>query len=462
MLSLIILFLSIQCYEATSLVSNSTGSLDENGVCHCTVVLPDTTFPADRLENLENANHNLTIVVKEESTKIQIYESTLVLYMDQLKDLAKRVQIMELGGISYTELDFELIKLEIQELEALIMQLKTSLNGSNTIVETLYQEIHNISIMVGQLEIYDKNNVLVIRREVAALQKRLEECQQNHTRPNVPALPPGDYGSCKHGLISNISKPYLVQQNLFGSSYKYGGWGKDSKLKADQNRFWVAPLNTDGRIMEYIYLYASYNDLLIYKHNTYKRLPSNRYGQGGGMIMFNNGMYYNCYNSRNICKYNLNTDVLEQAALKDAAYNNRFSYSSTSYQDIDLTADEDGLWVLYATEEMGGKIIISQIDATTLELKQTWTTSIYKPGISNAFMACGVLYATRTYNTKTEEIFYMYDTNTGKEGNLNILVEKMAGTMHSLSYNPNEHMLYMYNDGFLVSYYVTFMAKKNL
>ncbi|XP_068105563.1 olfactomedin-4-like [Hyperolius riggenbachi] len=433
--------------------------MDKYGICQCSLSLQDSTFPADRLERLEKANDNVTISVKKEISKIQNYESTLNVYMRQLKNLTKRVEVMEVGGLSYTELDFELVKLEIREMEALIWQLKTSVNGSNLIVEALYREIHNISIMVSQLEIYDKNNVLLIRREVAVLKKRLEDCEKNHTKPSLLSPSPGDYGPCHHGHIVNISKPYIVQQNVLGVSYKSGGWGKDSLLGSDQSSFWVAPLSPDLRTMNSLYSYASYNDLQMYKFDKHTGLTSYTFGQGAGMIVYNKTMYYNCLNSRNLCKLSMNSSIHEKQVLNDAAFNNRFSYAATSWQDIDLAADEDGLWVIYSTEEKGGKLLISKLDATTLVVRQTWNTTLYKPGVTNAFMACGVFYATRTYDTKMEELFYMYDTNSGKEGHLSVIIEKMLGTMHSLSYNPNDHKLYMYDSGFLVMYDVTFAPK---
>ncbi|CAI9544358.1 unnamed protein product [Staurois parvus] len=408
------------------------------------------------MESLEIANRNLTISISEEITKIHNYESTVNVYMEQLKNLTRRVETMENGGLSYSELDFELIKLEIKEMENIILQLRTSLNGSNVIVETLYQEIHNISIMVSQLEVYDKNNVLVIRREIAELQKRLEECQQNNSKPNVLSLPQAHYGTCDHGHIVNISKPYVVQQNLNGANYKSGGWGKDSLLGADQTTFWVSPLNTDRRLMNFVYSYPSYNDLLLYKHTVSKSLSSSSFGQGAGMIMYNNTMYYNCHNSNNLCKYNMKTNAVERLALRDATYTNRFSYLSTPWQDIDFAGDENGLWVIYATEHSNGNMVLSKLNATTLAVQRTWHTNQYKPAVTNAFMAVGILYATRAVNTQTEEIFYMYNTKTGKEGKLSILFDKMQENIHNLSYNPNDHQLYALNDGYQVTYDVTF------
>ncbi|XP_071979452.1 olfactomedin-4-like [Engystomops pustulosus] len=458
MFPILILLLGICQNHAASLIHNSTGSLDELGVCHCSVVLPDSTFPVDRFEKLEISNHNLSITVEEQITKIHHYESVLTISMERLVNLTKRVEMMEMGGQSYTELDFELVKLEIREMEALILQLKSSMNGTNVLVETLYQEIRNISIMVNQLEVYDKNNVLVIRKEIAALKEKLENCEKNQTKPlPVPSLPPLDNGTCQHGSIKSIGKPYLVQLNYYGTAYLYGGWGKDSLAGADQNIHWVSPLTTDGRMLYYLRTYNTYNDLLIHNFNLNRGITDGNYGQGSGMIMFNNLMYYNCYNSRNLCKYNPQLNRVELVvSLPNAAYNNRFSYSSSAYQDIDMAADEEGLWAIYSTEANAGNIVISRIDPISLIVQQTWTTSLYKPAATNAFMVCGVLYVTRAITTKTEEIFYKYDTKTGKEGWLSIPLEKPKEKVQSLSYNPNDHKLYMYNDGYLVNYALTF------
>ncbi|XP_063791779.1 olfactomedin-4-like [Pseudophryne corroboree] len=465
MLQLLIIAVCVLHSQAASLV-NSTGSQDELGVCHCSMVLPDSTFPADRMEVLEISNKELSINVKQEITKIQSYQATLTEYLQKLKNLTRRVEVVEMGGVSYTELDFQLLKLEIREMESLVVKLRESFDGSNALVETLFVEIHNISVMVNQLESYDKNNVLAVRREIASLRKRLEDCEKNQAVPT----PPVSFGSCNHGGLVNISKPFVVQLNWLSFSYKFGGWGKDSFPGANQDIYWVAPLQTDARMMNILRFYPTYDDLLLYKRPTDKSLPRLLYGntydyascgQGGGMIMFNNSMYYNCYNSRDICKFNVNTSAVERKTLPDAAFNNRFSYASSIWQDIDLASDEDGLWVIYSTEANAGNIIISKVNPISLIVENTWSTSQYKLGVTNAFVICGVLYATRTLNTRREEIFYKFDTETGKEEQLSIVFDKMMENVQSLSYNPNDHKLYMYNDGYQVSYDLSFKPTPN-
>ncbi|XP_044162159.1 olfactomedin-4-like [Bufo gargarizans] len=459
MFTFLILLLGIGQNHAASLIQNFTGSLDELGVCHCSSVLPDSTFPADRFEMLEMSNQNMTITVEQQINKIHQYESTLNSYTERLANLTKRVGVMETGGLSYTELDFDLLKLEIREMEALVLQLKSSMNGSNVQVEALYLEMRNLSIIVSQLEVYDKNNVMVIRRDIAALKKRLEDCEKNQTTKPTLYLPQMHNGTCQHGYIMNISKPFVVQLNYLGSSYMYGGWGRDSLPGANQDVQWVAPLSTDRRILYSYRIYNTYNDLLIYKHFTDNNTGS--YGQGGGMIMFNKTMYFNCYDSRSICKNSQSNKVELSATLPNAAYNNRFSYSSSVYQDIDMASDEEDLWAIYSTEENAGNFVISKIDPISLVVKQTWTTAQYKPAATNAFMVCGVLYVTRAISTRREEIFYMYDTKTEKEGWLSIPLEKPKENIQSLSYNPNDHKLYMYNDGYLVNYDLNFKPPQN-
>ncbi|KAM4696365.1 olfactomedin-4-like [Rhinophrynus dorsalis] len=451
MLQLLLIALTVS--HVASMAVNSTGSIDEQGICQCSVILPDTTFPADRMEILERENAKLSISIQQEITKIQSYRFTLTGYLDKLTNLTKRVEVMENGASTYKELDFELLKLEIKEMESVVEQLKVSISGSNNLVETLYEEIKNISVMVNQLESHDKNNVLAVRREIDSLRKRLEEYEKNQNSL-VPS--PVDYGTCNHGGIMNISKPFVVQQNWMGYSYKYGGWGRDSYLGANQSVYWVAPMNSE--LMTTLRFHQTYEDLLLNKRPTDKNLATygyNAYGTGGGMIMYNNSMYYNCYYSRDLCKFNIETNTLQRKTLTDAYYSNQLSYSSSPYQDIDMASDEEGLWVIYSSEQNAGNIVISKLN-TSLGVEKTWLTNQYKRGVTNSFMVCGVLYATRSINTKREEIFYMYDTKTGNEGQLSIQLDKIMDSIQSLSYNPNDHKLYMYNDAFLVSYDLIF------
>ncbi|XP_003927240.2 olfactomedin-4 [Saimiri boliviensis] len=437
--------------SVSQLFSNVTGSVDDRGTCHCSVSLPDTTFPVDRVERLEFTAHVLSEKFEKELSKVKEYVQLISVYEKKLLNLTVRIETMEKDTISYTELDFQLIKVEVKEMEKLVIQLKESFSGSSEIVDQLEVEIRNMTLLVEKLETLDKNNVLAIRKEIVALKNKLKECEASKggNTPGVhPSLTPG---SCGHGGVVNISKPSVVQLNWRGFSYKYGAWGRDySSQHPNKELYWVAPLNTDGRLLEYYRLYNTMDDLLLYVNARELRIT---YGQGSGTAVYNNNMYVNLYNTGNIARINLTTNsVAVSRTLPNAAYNNRFSYANVAWQDIDFAVDENGLWVIYSTEASTGNMVISKLNDTTLQVLNTWYTKQYKPSASNAFMVCGVLYATRTLNTRAEEIFYYYDTNTGKEGKLDIVMLKMQEKVQSINYNPFDRKLYVYNDGYLLNY----------
>ncbi|XP_027743967.1 olfactomedin-4 [Empidonax traillii] len=437
------------------LFANVSGSVDDEGTCQCSVYLPDTTFPVQKVEQLEIVAATLSKKFETELSKVKEYSKRIELYQQQILNLTIRVEQMEDGSISYTELDFQLLKVEISDLERLVTQLKPSLVGSNVIVEQIYLEIRNLTILVNELESLDKNNVLAIRRQITSLQQRLKECEENANKTTVPPyFPPG---TCTHRGLLNVSQPYVVKLNWRGFSYKYGSWGRDYSPSNPENEvYWVAPLNTDGRYLEYYRIYNSFDDLLLFRPMSESRIT---YGEGSGAALYNNYLYYHAYNSRYMVKHDIKTnrEVLKKE-LPYAAIGNRFSYAGVAWQDIDFAVDESGLWVIYSTESSVGNIVISKLNETTLDVLNTWQTRQYKPSVSNAFMLCGVLYATRPLSTRKEEIFYMYDTSTGQEDRISVIMDKKLEKIQSIDYNPREQRLHVYNDGYLVSYDVTFQS----
>uniref|UniRef100_A0A8C4T9M2 Olfactomedin 4 n=1 Tax=Erpetoichthys calabaricus TaxID=27687 RepID=A0A8C4T9M2_ERPCA len=440
--------LNLSPYFSEQLVANISGMVDADGVCQCVVYLPDASFPADRVEHLEMWILSIFTDLQKETNKIQEYSSKIILYEDQLANLTVQVENMENSGISFNELEFELVKNEIKEMVILITQLKDSLNGSNIIIDNLFLEIQNLSAAIGELETLDKNNVLVIRREVSALRKQLKECEEAKNQTSSPVIP----GSCNHGALLNMSEPFIVQLNWKGLSYKGGAWGKDPE-PATSNRelYWQVPLANDFRYMQQYRYYNSYDDLRLYRNPHDGR--TSYYGQGSGMVVYKEKLYYNCQDTNQICRVSLNTGNFEmRKSLPNATFNNMFSYAGTPWQDIDIAVDESGLWAIYATEESTGNIVISKLNETTLDVEDTWVTRMYRRAVSNAFIVCGVLYATRSINYKQEEVFYMYNTRTDQDITISIPFSKINEYLHGVNYNPKDHKLYVYNNGYLLTY----------
>ncbi|XP_071979951.1 olfactomedin-like isoform X2 [Engystomops pustulosus] len=447
-------------HGATGFVNRSfTGKMNEVNHCVCDVLLPDSSFPAQRVGALEDETVRLTNRVEDEMQKIEEQDIRLDAYVEKLINLTKRLEKLEkMRPEGLVEINFDTLKKEIKEMEIIIIQIRGKVNGSNAHVESLYNEVKNISKTVGQLESLDKNNVLKAKRDMEILKKRLVDCEKN-MKFKGPGIVP--LGSCQHNGLSSISKPNFMELNWKGVAYKTGAWGKDAAWNTTKKSlYWVGPLNPEGRLLESIRIYPTLNDILLYKNaidlplSVFNKNKWNHTlaGQGAGAIVYNNNLYYNCFNTPEICKVSLTSGVYQRKPLPNAAFNNRFSYSGVTFQDMDFASDEKGLWVIYSTEESAGKMVVGKINVATMTVDKVWTTTMMKTGVTNAFMMCGVLYATRSVSKQNEEIFYKFDTKTGKGGPISFMMEKMSEKIHSLSYNANERKLYVYNDGFLVHY----------
>ncbi|KAK7142932.1 hypothetical protein R3I94_012317 [Phoxinus phoxinus] len=431
------------------------GSVGEFGQCVCNVFLPDTSFPADRVEQMQTSSNQLSVEIKLHISKVSSLKVQLVILLGQLSNLTARVENLESGPDKFIKLEFELLRIELREFEALVTQLKTSLNSSSPAFESLFIEIRNMSLIVDQLESYDRSNLEVIRIEFAKLQQKLEKCQDDKDDYSNAQI-----GSCKHGGLLRIGKPVVSQLNAdLNGGFKYGGWGKDSKpLPGSENMHWYYGY-TDTLVTK-ITRYSDYYKLImrqVFKtHELYVRYQYDWQGTGNNYIVRENTLYYQFRSTFGMAKFNMTSLTAQNKVIPKAS--TRFSYHYSANQNLDFAADESGLWVTYATEESNGNLVLGKINEETFEVEKVWQTSEYKQSITNTFMICGVLYATRSVDTQTEEIFYTYDTNKNEESHVSIRFEKFQDFYVYLDYNPADQKLYMYNNGYYVYYNVKFKA----
>uniref|UniRef100_A0A4W3H8V5 Olfactomedin-like domain-containing protein n=1 Tax=Callorhinchus milii TaxID=7868 RepID=A0A4W3H8V5_CALMI len=269
-------------------------------------------------------------------------------------------------------------------------------------------------------------------------------------------------GNCS-GILRSVSQPITAQVNPFGVANHYGAWGMDS-MPGSPELYWVMVLTSSKIYGNTIRTYSSYKPFLLNKpftdfHVTSSATVTNSI-QGSGSVVYNGSLYYNCFKKRNMCKYDLNTKVILHRELPEAGFNNEFPYcyyDCYGYTDMDFSVDENGLWVIYATEENYGNILVSKLNSDNLAILGTWRTRFFKKAVSNAFMACGVLYTTRYINATEEEIFNAFDTTTNREAfDLNIRFTKYSKHIENLHYNPGDRKLYLYNDGYMIAYNLLF------
>ncbi|XP_026007863.1 olfactomedin-4 [Astatotilapia calliptera] len=418
--------------------------------CSCDAFLPGSTFPVGDLVVIEQTAVEISHELELEMGKLGEYEIKVTEYEEKIVKLTAKIEKMEENPDGYSESEQNEIKIEIKQVEALIVDLQLSINGSTAVLKSLRVQITVMVETLNRLEkTYDKNLILVTRREYLKVQLQLEECERRHQELFYPNI-----GSCAHTGITKLSKPIVSQLNAhLNAGYKFGGWGKDSKPIPDRESMYWYSGYTSASIID-IRFYTNYKNLILRNHFQHHSLQTSWRGTGTNFIFRDNTLYYQINSPFGLAKLNFTTMAYESRVIPKAS--SGFSYAYFSSQNFDFAADETGLWVTYATQQSAGRMVIAKINEASFGIEEKMETSIYKPGVSNAFMVCGTLYAVRTIDTITEEIFYKYDTKTKEETYISIPFERFQEKYSNLHYNPADQKLYMYNDGYYVQYHLWF------
>ncbi|XP_067853527.1 olfactomedin-4-like [Heptranchias perlo] len=428
--------------------------------CYCDLQMSDGPFPRLQFEQLYSVSENCSHRLKDQQFNEPI---DIITNMEQrLKSLVQRVNEFEeeYDGELYSIISFRIIEIEIAELTDLLNQLQEKCSRNQNDITELVTQVQNITSQVDELEEYDRLKVVREHRKNIMLEKTLSSCQNALLVTPAPYVTP-QIGSCSFGSLKAVSYPKSSMLNHFGTSYPYGSWGKDPLPAAGkEDLYWLVIMSSSNRFGTKIRLFSSHAKFLTKgTHNdvTFKTFNA----QGSGGTMFKDAYYYNCYDTGRLCRFDMTTQEVIHVTLPFAGYNDKFPYCTLSscymYTDMDLATDENGLWVLYATEFNFGNLVVSRLNTTDLSLLESWNTTLYKRSATNAFVICGVVYATRYLSSETEEIFYMFDTTSGVERNdLSIQFRKVLPGIQYMNYNPRDRKLYVYSDAYIVSYSLTF------
>uniref|UniRef100_A0A673FY18 Olfactomedin-like domain-containing protein n=1 Tax=Sinocyclocheilus rhinocerous TaxID=307959 RepID=A0A673FY18_9TELE len=371
----------------------------------------------------------------------------------RIRQLLDNVSILEKEdyGNLYAAVSLRIIELELAEIQDLLDKLNRTTNN--------YQQL-SVKETMTELENFDHTQVMVKQRENQRIKRDLERCTHKLVYHNYVTTP-------KTRMV-NVSGPKTYSLTVYGTSYSFGAWGRDANpAPGDENKYWLVVLSSSNAYGNFIRQYNSLSTTIlgIGPTDTYisSSNPTTNTIQGSNMVMYANAFYYNCYNTYSVCQFNLTTRAVSTVALpSDTGYNSKFPFghlgTTYSYTDMDFTTDESGVYVIYATTSNFGNVIITKVETSNPPvLNQTWSTSLHKKTVTNTFMVCGVLYATRYLDKEIEEIFYSYDTKTSEERyDLRIHIKKMQTNIKYMNYDTRDHLLYVYSDAYIVTYEITF------
>ncbi|XP_041047778.1 olfactomedin-4 [Carcharodon carcharias] len=432
------------------------GVLENGNRCVCKMQLSEWEFPVERFGQLQDLSRNCTTSLEERKSEATFAESRIPEFQAQIRNLSSQLQQFEAMYKQklYHPLNFWTLRWELKQLSSEVAKAQSDPSSNTDLLRKVSTEMLDTHLKVKNLQQYDKQNLLFMKDHLKKMKNQLESFS---VYGNL------HIGNCSGGILRNISEPVLAQLNPYGTSYHYGGWGMDSMPGSPQH-YWVMALLSYNIYGNVVRTYNSYKDFLTAKSNIDISVKSSYTAtnaiQGPGVVVYNNSLYYNCYNSGQMCRFNIATKGITNVVLPNAGYNNKFPYcyyDCYGHTDMDFSVDENGIWVIYATENNYGNIVLSKIDSISLAVLQTWKTKLFKKAVTNAFVVCGVLYATRYVSNTEEEIFYMYDTITNQEAkNLNIRFVKYSPNVANIHYNPVDRKLYIFNGGYMIAYELLF------
>nr|XP_004554524.1 adhesion G protein-coupled receptor L3 isoform X8 [Maylandia zebra] len=263
-------------------------------------------------------------------------------------------------------------------------------------------------------------------------------------------------------LCPGLLRRVYQSEHLFESDHQSGAWCKDPLQASDKIYYmpWT-PYRTDT-----LTEYSSKEDFVAGRPTTTYKLPHRV--DGTGFVVYDGALFFNKERTRNIVKFDLRTRIKSgEAIIANANYHDTSPYRWGGKSDIDLAVDENGLWVIYATEQNNGRIVISQLNPYTLRVEGTWDTAYDKRSASNAFMICGILYVVKSvYEDDDNEatgnkIDYIYNTELSKDGFLDIPFPNSYQYIAAVDYNPRDNLLYVWNNYHVVKYSLDFGALDN-
>ncbi|XP_056893881.1 adhesion G protein-coupled receptor L2 isoform X20 [Takifugu flavidus] len=243
----------------------------------------------------------------------------------------------------------------------------------------------------------------------------------------------------------------------FEAEQQAGAWCKDPLQAGDKIYFmpWT-PYRTDTLIE-----YSSLDDFQNGRQTITYKLPHRV--DGTGFVVYDGAVFFNKERTRNIVKFDLRTRIKSgEAIINNANYHDTSPYKWGGKTDIDLAVDENGLWVIYATEQNNGMMVISQLNPYTLRFEATWDTAYDKRSASNAFMVCGVLYVVRsTYEDNESEVSkslidYIYNTKQNRGEYVDIHFPNQYQYITAVDYNPRDNQLYVWNNFYILKYNLDF------
>nr|XP_057944357.1 gliomedin isoform X1 [Doryrhamphus excisus] len=243
-------------------------------------------------------------------------------------------------------------------------------------------------------------------------------------------------------LIKSLINP----RNVTKMENTFGTWMKDTALLNDES-IWVAE-HFSGRVLK------EYQNVASFQYNNSDTVNVRKFYQGCGHTVHNGSFYYQIAGTSSIARFDFHSKKLHTLTIDNALYHNLAYLLHNSKTYFKLAADENGLWLIFASS-VDESIVVAQLDQKTFSITSHINTTYPRTKAGNAFIACGVLYVTDTKDTR---VTFAYDLLKGKPVNVTFDLRPPGGVLAMLSYSPKDRHLYVWDNSYVKLYVVHFIS----
>ncbi|XP_041377549.1 noelin-2-like [Gigantopelta aegis] len=322
--------------------------------------------------------------------------------------------------------------------------MRTAILTQNAELSKMMESLQSlIDVIMIDMRSYARSEVDLVQqiRNVNQTMLTMRRMLSNEFKKSKNKMTDNQRGTCPQEISA------IGHMDSFDTGYEKGAFMKDAASKHDRV-YVMNGANLNDRLLEFDTELDLEYELMLRTHD----LPFQC--QGTGHVVYRGYLFCQTARSPKIVKYHLKR--MERSGvlnLENAGIGNTYPYQFGDFSDVDLAVDENGLWVIYATPDSAGKIIISKLNDEKMEIEKTWLTSFPKGVACNTFMVCGVLYAASISDKYRMFIRYVFDTNTLKDAVFNDgrLVFPADGNVTyaesvMLDYDSKDGRLYSWNN----------------
>ena len=223
------------------------------------------------------------------------------------------------------------------------------------------------------------------------------------------------------------------------------------KSPSEESKFWMTTHNEPGLLFEF-----GNKDAFRHKNATRTyQLPFQ--AVGNSHVVHAGHFFYNQLGTNKLIKYDLSTNHTYFRSIEEASTTETTGrLYETQHNFMDIMADENGLWVIFAGNATNNTLII-KFDPLSLGTENAWNITLDHTLIGDMFIACGVLYGVESTTETFTRIRFAFDLflNSPLDVSVNFTNPFKHNTL--ISYNARHEKIIAWDSRNLIEYPIRFL-----